>query len=80
MLLAIIDHLEHQLFIENADENEINEKYNGNEEDYIRDKYNFTDDDLYSWEYLTKRIEIMGDIRGLNQMFVNNSKFVELVR
>jgi len=78
MLLAIIDHLEHQLFIENADENEIQEKYNGEEEDYIRDKYGFTDDDLFSWEYLTQRIEIIGDINGLYQMMVNNSKFVDL--
>lgn len=60
MLLAIIDHLEHQLFIENADENEIQEKYNGEEEDYIRGKYGFTDEDLFSWDYLTKRIEIFG--------------------
>ena len=78
MLLAVIDHLEHKLFIENADENEIQEKYNGEEEDYIRDKYGFTDEDLFSWEYLTQRIEIIGDIRGLYQMMVNNSKFVDL--
>lgn len=78
MLLAVIDHLEHQLFIENADEKEIQEKYNGEEEDYIRDKYKFTDSDLFSWEYLTQRIEIIGDIRGLYQMIVNNSKFVDL--
>lgn len=78
MLLAVIDHLEHQLFIENADEKEIQEKYNGEEEDYIRDKYEFTDNDLFSWEYLTQRIEIIGDIRGLYQMMVNNSKFVDL--
>ena len=78
MLLAIIDHKGHQLFIENADENEIQEKYNGEEEDYIRDKYGFTDEDLFSWEYLTQRIEIIGDIRGLYQMMVNNSKFVDL--
>lgn len=78
MLLAIIDHLEHQLFIENADENEIKEKYNGEEEDYIRDKYGFTDDDLFSWEYLTQRIEIIGDIKDMYQMMVHNSKFVDL--
>lgn len=78
MLLAIIDHLNHQLFIENADDDEIQTKYKGDEEDYIRDKYGFTDDDLYSWEYLTQRIEIIGDIRGLYQMMVNKSKFVDL--
>ena len=60
MLLAIIDHLEHQLFIENADDNEIETKYKGEEEDYIRDKYGFKDEDLFSWEYLTKRTEVFG--------------------
>jgi hypothetical protein len=78
MILAIIDHLEHQLFIEDADENEIETKYKGNVENYVRDKYGFTDKDLFSWEYLTTRIEIIGDIRGLYQMMVHNSKFVEL--
>ena len=78
MILAIIDHVEHQLFIEIADENEIETKYKGNVENYIRDKYSFTDKDLFSWEYLSTRIEIIGDIRGLYQMMVHNSKFVEL--
>ena len=59
--LAIIDHNEHQLFIEVADGNEIETKYNGEEEAYIRDKYGFNDDDLFSWEYLTKRIETFGE-------------------
>lgn len=60
MLLAIIDHKEHQLFIENADNNEIETKYKGEEEAYIRSKYGFGDDDLFSWEYLTEQIEIFG--------------------
>ena len=60
MLLAIIDHKGHQLFIENADDKEIETKYKGEEEAYIRGKYGFTDDDLFSWEYLTERIEIFG--------------------
>ena len=60
MLLAIIDHLEHQLFIENADENEIETKYKGEAKDYIRDKYGFTNENLFSWEYLTEQIEIFG--------------------
>lgn len=60
MLLAIIDHKGHQLFIEKADDNEIETKYKGEAEDYIRDKYGFTDENLFSWEYLTERIEIFG--------------------
>lgn len=58
--LAIIDHLGHQLFIENADDNEIQTKYKGEEEAYIRDKYGFTDDDQFSWDYINKRVEVLG--------------------
>lgn len=61
MLLAIIDHKEHQLFIENADDNEIETKYKGEEEDYIRDKYGFGDDDFFSWDYLIHRVEVFGE-------------------
>jgi hypothetical protein len=60
MILAIIDHSNHQLFIENADDNEIGTEYKSEAEDYIRDKYGFKDDDLFSWEYLTEQIEIFG--------------------
>lgn len=61
MILAIIDHNEHQLFIENADDNEIETKYKGEEEDYIRDKYGFTDDDFFSWDYVIHRVEVFGE-------------------
>lgn len=67
MLIAIIDHSEHQLFIEFADENEIKEKFNGEEEAYIRDKYGFKDEDLFSWEYITKRVEVFGTIERANK-------------
>jgi hypothetical protein len=60
MILAIIDHLNHQLFIENADNNEIETEYKGEAEAYIRDKYGFKDEDLFSWEYLTEQIEVFG--------------------
>lgn len=59
--LAIIDHYEHQLFIEVVDEFEIASKYKGEEEAYIRDKYGFTDDDFFTWDYLTKRVEVFGE-------------------
>lgn len=59
-VLVIIDHLEHQAFIEVANEEEIETKYKGEEEDYIRDKYGFKEDEPFSWEYLTKRIEVFG--------------------
>ena len=63
-VLVIIDHLEHQVFIEVANEEEIETKYKGDEEDYIRDKYGFKDNDLFSWEYITKRIEVFGLKKG----------------
>lgn len=76
MILAIIDHVEHQLFIEIADDNEIETKYKGDIENYIRDKYGF--EDMFSWERLKERIEIIGDIHVLDQMVAHNSKIVEL--
>lgn len=67
MVIAIIDHLEHQLFIEFADEKEIQEKYHGEEEAYIRDKYGFKDEDIFSWEYLTEKIEVFGTLEQTNK-------------
>lgn len=58
MILAIIDHMENQLFIEKVDEDVIIEKYNGNEEDYIKDQYGYDDKSFFSWDYLTKPIEV----------------------
>jgi hypothetical protein len=67
MVIAIIDHLNHQLFIEFADEQIIQDKFKGEEEDYIRDKYGFNDNDLYSWEYLTEKIEVFGTLEQANK-------------
>ena len=50
MRLAIINHETHTLFVEDVDENIINEHYNGNEEDYIKDNYNL--DGKWSWDYI----------------------------
>jgi len=67
MVIAIIDHLNHQLFIEFADEQLIQDKFNGEEEDYIRDKYGFKDEDVFSWEYLTEKIEVFGTLEQTNK-------------
>lgn len=48
--LAIIDHAEHTLFIEDVTDEQL-AKYNGEEEAYIKDNYTFEGD--WSWEYLT---------------------------
>lgn len=61
MVIAIIDHQEHQLFIENINDAELEIKYNGSEEAYIMDKYGFNDEDLFSWEYLVHRVEVFGE-------------------
>lgn len=50
--IAIIDHLEHTLFIEDIDEDELQEKYGGEEEEYIKKNYELSDN--WSWEYITK--------------------------
>ena len=49
--LAIIDHDNHQLLIEDVDVNVLNEKYNGEEEDYIKDNYELGEN--WSWEWVT---------------------------
>lgn len=67
MTLAIIDNNSHQLFIEFADDDIIKNEFNGSEEDYIRDKYGFKDEDLFSWEWLNKRIEVFGTIEQTNK-------------
>ena len=76
--IAVIDHYNHKLIILVADEKEIVEKYKGEEEPYIREKCGFSDSDMFSWEYLTSKIEIVGDIRGLYQMITHKSNFVDL--
>ena len=48
--LAIIDHAEHTLFIEDVTDEQL-AKYNGDKEAYIRDNYTFEGD--WSWEYVT---------------------------
>lgn len=59
--IVIIDHDEHELFIEDIDEKILQEKYNGEEEDYINDNYDLSEH--WSWEYVTRieYIPIDGD-------------------
>ena len=49
--IAIIDHEEHALFLEDVDEDILQEKYNGEEEAYIKDRYDLSDN--WSWDYIT---------------------------
>ena len=49
--IAIIDHCDHELFIEDINEQELEEKYGGEEEKYIEDNYSFAGE--YSWEWIT---------------------------
>lgn len=48
--LAIIDHAQHTLFIEDVDVYILESKYGGEEEEYIKDNYNF--EDGYSWDWI----------------------------
>ena len=52
MRLVIIDHARHTLFVEDVSEELINEKYNGEEEEYIKDNYDLVEDE-WSWDYVT---------------------------
>ena len=48
--IVIIDHETHQLYIEDVDEDVLQEQYGGEEEAYIKDKYNLEGD--FSWDYI----------------------------
>ena len=48
--IAIIDHEHHRLFVEDIDEELLNEEYNGEEEAYIKDNYTF--DGEWSWDFI----------------------------
>jgi hypothetical protein len=49
--IAIIDHNEHELLIEDINEQELEERYGGDEQKYIDDNYTFEGD--YSWDWIT---------------------------
>ena len=48
--IAIIDHNEHELLIEDINEQELEEKYGGDEQAYIDDNYDLEN---YSWDWIT---------------------------
>ena len=47
--IAIIDHNEHELLIEDINEQELEEKYGGDEQKYIDDNYDLEN---YSWDWI----------------------------
>ena len=49
--IAIIDHSDHELLIEDVNEQELEEKYGGDEQKYIDENYTFEGD--YSWDWIT---------------------------
>ena len=48
--IAIIDHNEHDLIIEDINEEVLEKEYGGDEQKYIDDNY---DIENYSWDYIT---------------------------
>lgn len=49
--LAIINHADHTLMVEDVNENELQDNYGGDEQKYIDDNYTFEGD--YSWDWIT---------------------------
>jgi len=47
--IAIIDHDNHELLIEDINEQELEEKYGGDEQKYIDDNYDLVN---YSWDWI----------------------------
>lgn len=48
--IAIIDHVEHELLVEDINEELLNKKYDGDEQKYIDDNYDLEN---YSWDWIT---------------------------
>lgn len=48
--VAIIDHAEHRLYVEDIDNELLDTEYNGDEEEYIEDNYTFNGE--WSWDYI----------------------------
>lgn len=48
--LAIIDHADHTLMVEDVNENELKDNYGGDEQAYIDANYTFEGD--YSWDWI----------------------------
>lgn len=48
--IAIIDHSAHTLYVEDIDEDVLENDYNGDEQAYIDDNYTFEGE--YSWDYI----------------------------
>lgn len=49
--IAIIDHDEHRLYVEDIPEDILQNQYGGDEQKYIDDNY---DMENYSWDYITE--------------------------
>lgn len=49
--IAIIDHDEHRLYVEDIPEDILEKQYGGDEQKYIDDNY---DMENYSWDYITE--------------------------
>ena len=48
--VAIIDHAEHRLYVEDIPDTILESKYNGEEDEYIKDNYTFEGE--WSWDYI----------------------------
>lgn len=68
--IAIIDHNEHDLIIEDINEEVLEKEYGGDEQKYIDDNY---DIENYSWDWITDYND--GDFDG-DLMEVDFSKLV----
>ena len=54
--MAIIDHADHTLFVEDVNEEELETEYGGDEQSYIDDNYTF--DGGYSWDWITDAVYV----------------------
>ena len=76
--LAIIDHANHGLYIEDVDEELLEREYNGEEERYIEDCYTFDGD--YSWDWITDATYITDEGDAVELDVVSNGVDFKLTK
>lgn len=58
-IIAIIDHDNHKLYIEDIDMDVLERDYGGEEERYIKETYDIGDN--YSWDFVTDTVYMNGE-------------------
>ena len=61
--IAILDHDNHILYLEEIDMDVVDEKYNGEEEEYIKANYDL--DENWTWDYIVSKVTNYPELKNI---------------